>query len=356
MWVRDFALGLWNAFSWLLEGFRPLFNFLKTIVIWFIIISLIGGIVVFIICLIVSFIQSLDRRKHPPRGKFFKEHPLDTIVLIHKYSFLEPCNDYHNRREFKKHYEPCGFEIRYEAKRTTTKWILESDEAKKQNNERVVEIEKELVKKLAGDSPCLFDRFGHVLRYGDEKQTFDCYENKGCTFCLDGKSNIKEWLENQDKITNFEGYTVAVRGIDGSTIDMLLSMKGEKNFEISSLIVPFADEEEISEMSLPKLMRFREKENHKFKISNENESGPMCFFEYSDMRGYTKEDITEAVRLLAESRGYKFKTEEKKFKPIYELLVDKRNGRFKGKKWVSRKEEDKYGLFADRNCRYTRKR
>lgn len=342
MYMNKFIEALLRPISWFMEGTRPIVNILTKLTSWFFILSFVGGIVVIIVIYIMSIVQSLDRRKNPPRGKYFKESPLDTIVLTHKYSFLEPCNDWFTHHKHRKKYESCGFEIRYEAKKTTTKWILESDEARMQNRKRIVELEKELARRLTEESPCLLDYRGYVLRYGGKEKTLDLSENLECTFALDKKKDIELWLKSQTEVKNSEGFTVAVRGIDENTIDMLLSLRGEKDFEISSLIIPLVDENEISEMTLSELMRFRKKENCKFRISNENEDGRRCFFEYSDVRGYTKEDITEIVRSLAESKGYKFKIAEKKFIKKLELILTGNSPLYMiGTQWISRKEDDK---------------
>lgn len=267
---------------------------------------------IYSICLgIIRFVRSCRLGVKDQFGLHLKEEPFDTLCLRYKYSMQEAESDFYRRGEYKKQYTLRGFRLEYEAKKIPAESLQEVCEAKRANEALLQKIEKEFAKKLCGNSPCLFDLYGYVFRYGAESHSLEFDEE--FTFRLDGKSEIERWLARQEKIENCEGYAIAVRGIDEDTTDMLLTMKSEKSHEVSALVIPNASEDELCKMTLKELVRFADVKNCKFRLSNENALRRKCYFEFSETAGYTKSDMEEKVRNFAERKGYSFKVEEESF-------------------------------------------
>lgn len=267
---------------------------------------------IYSICLgIIRFVRSCRLGVKDRFGLHLKEEPFDTLCLRYKYSMQEAESDFYHRKEYKKQYALRGFRLEYEAKKIPAENLQEVCDAKRANEALLQKIEKEFAKELCGESPCLFDLYGYVLRYGNEEHSLEFDEE--FTFRLDGKSEIERWLARQEKIENFQGYTIAVRGIDENTADMLLSMKSDKAYEVSALVIPNASEDELCKMSLKELERFADIKNCKFKLSNENALYRKCYFEFSENEGYAKTDMEEKARNFAERKGFLFKVEKEHF-------------------------------------------
>jgi len=104
-----------------------------------------------------------------------------------------------------------------------------------------------------------------------------------------------------------------VRGINESTIDELRRrsriVEESGDGSVFELIVPNVSEDILCKMKQEELYIYQDIKNCKFKIYNE--FGGKFQFRFSDHHGYTKADMIQKAKKFAESKGYKFKIEQR---------------------------------------------
>ncbi len=244
----------------------------------------------------IKSVFSVIVRKLGKRRRKYKEGEFDTIILTYRLFRHKELGTVVK-----------DFRFRYETDLFPAESMEEVDESRRKNEKRLRKFENEFARKLCGDSLCMFDRFGYVERYGKSIKN-----DPRCTFRLDGEKKMKNWLDDQASIKNFEGYIVAVRGINEKTTEQLLLMIGNNEKSISRLVIPDAEEKDLVGMTLEQMLQFCDLKNCKFRINNGNALDCKCCFEFSEKRGYTKTEMEEAAKMLAGEKGYIFKTDAEK--------------------------------------------
>ena len=185
--------------------------------------------------------------------------------------------------------------IAYKVEKAKTKDAEEYAKAAEENKALKKEIFGEIVSIIPREEICLIGRSGSVYakrKDGEIKEE----EERNRSFRLDvstswEKKRNDEWLKKQETVTNKAGQVIGIRGIDEETARL--------GYDI---FIPKAKEEELKELSLTELLRYCEAENCKLQI---REQGSVYIF--SDVEGYTKEDVIGAIRKAAEERGIKVK-------------------------------------------------
>ncbi len=232
-----------------------------------------------------------------------KELPFDTVCLRlvsgTGEAFFEPGKD---KKLPAENSEAKGFVILYEKRQEATRNRKEFAVTVEDNRERLWKFKKVFVKNISGKEPCLL--YSHT----DCQKDSDGGNEENGTFDIKKDKRLVKWLSSQQQIVSRENTPIAVRGIDGGTMKIFCELGEERNGDHHELIVPNASEQELRESKLDDLVKYHEIENCKFKINNCCTDG--MYFEFSEVPGYTKEELIEKARELAESMGYKFKVKE----------------------------------------------
>ncbi len=225
-------------------------------------------ILFFIIVSISIKIESRREKKLLAKGTYHKELPIEEIEI----SLAEG--------------ERC-FQITCKTETVLTPNAKEAEGAKKENKQKKLELFKGIVSDIVPkEEVCLLARTTNISALTEAGRD-DLFRLDVCPVWE--KKRNEEWLSQYETIQDLEGHTIAIRGVDGQVI--------ARGYDI---LIPKEDTARLCTMSGEELLKFCEAENCKLQIK---EKGSIISFSETD--GFTKEEVTEKIRRIAEEQGYK---------------------------------------------------
>ena len=230
--------------------------------IWLAIILISVPMLVFFYLLITIKIESRTEKKKLAIGTYHKELPIEEIIL-------EAGEN--------------SFQITCETETVLTPNAKEAEESKKENKQKKFRLFEGIVSEIVSkEEVCLIARSS-----GASAAKEDFFRLDVCPVWE--RKNNEEWLSRYETLRDVQGHIIAIRGADEKVTS--------RGYDI---LIPNEEADRLCAMRGEELLKFCKAENCKMQV---REKGAKISF--SETGGFTKGEIAEKIRRIAEKQGYK---------------------------------------------------